>query len=185
MRATTGWTAVRGSTRWWAGLGDDTYVVDVATDKVTELAGQGTDTIETSLATFSLAALTAVENLTYTGTWNFNGYGQCPCQHHSLAASAMTSLNGGIGADTLIGGAGNDTYVVDNVGDVVDEGTGSGTDLVQAAASFDLSSALGDVENLTLTGAAAANGTGNGLINTIIGNSRRQCHRRQRRRRHS
>ncbi len=31
--------------------------------------------------------------------------------------------------------------------------------------------ALGDVENLTLTGAAAVNGTGNGLANTIIGNS--------------
>ena len=41
------------------GLGDDTYVVDVGTDMVTELANQGTDTIETSLATFSLAALTA------------------------------------------------------------------------------------------------------------------------------
>ena len=50
----------------------------------------------------------------------------------------MTSLNGGLGADTLIGGAGNDTYVVDNIGDVVDESAGSGTDLVQAAASFDL-----------------------------------------------
>ena len=72
---------------------------------------------------------------------------------------------------TLIGGAGNDTYVVDNAGDVVDETTGSGTDLVQAAASFDLSAGrLGDVENLTLTGTAAVNGTGNGLANTITGN---------------
>ena len=49
----------------------------------------------------------------------------------------------------LIGGAGNDTYVVDNAGDVVDESTGSGTDLVQSSVSFDLSTALGDVENLT------------------------------------
>ncbi len=83
----------------------------------------------------------------------------------------MTLLNGGAGADILIGGEGNDTYVVDNPGDVVDEGTGSGTDLVQAAASFDLSAVLGDVENLTLTGTAAVNGTGNGLANTIIGNT--------------
>ena len=57
------------------GLGDDTYVVDVSGDKVTELAGQGNDTIETSLASFSIAALTAVENLTYTGTGNFTGTG--------------------------------------------------------------------------------------------------------------
>ena len=64
------------------GLGDDTYVVDMATDKVTELAGQGNDTIETSLASFSLAALTAVENLTYTGSCQLHRHGQCPCQHH-------------------------------------------------------------------------------------------------------
>ncbi len=81
------------------------------------------------------------------------------------------TLNGGLGADTLIGGAGNDTYVIDNVGDVIDETAGSGTDLVQSAASFDLSTVLGDVENLTLTGTAAVNGTGNGLANTITGNS--------------
>ncbi len=35
-------------------------------------------------------------------------------------------MNGGAGADILIGGAGNDTYVVDNAGDVVDEGDGLG-----------------------------------------------------------
>ena len=83
------------------GLGDDTYVVDVATDKVTELAGQGNDTIETSLATFSLAALTAVENLTYTGIANFTGTG------NALA----NTITGGIGNDTFKGGAGGDTFV--------------------------------------------------------------------------
>ena len=30
----------------------------------------------------------------------------------------------GLGADTLVGGDGNDTYVVDNAGDVVDENDG-------------------------------------------------------------
>ena len=92
--------AALASTRWLAGLGDDTYVVGIATDKVTELAGQGTDTIETSLATFSLAALTAVENLTYTGTGNFIGTG------NGLA----NQITGGIGNDTLKGGAGGDTF---------------------------------------------------------------------------
>ena len=32
----------------------------------------------------------------------------------------------------LIGGAGNDTYVVDNAGDVVTETAGEGTDTVQS-----------------------------------------------------
>ena len=159
-----------GTDTMFGGLGDDTYVVDVSTDKVTETLNQGTDTIETSLATFSLAALTAVENLTYTGTANFTGTGNA-LNNAIRGGIGNDILNGGLGADTLIGGDGIDTYVVDNVGDVVDESTGSGTDLVQAAASFDLSTVLGNVENLTLTGTGAVNGTGNGLANTIIGNS--------------
>ena len=71
------------------------------------------------------------------------------------------------------GGLGNDIYVVDNAGDVVDETGGDGTDLVQSSVSFDLSGtkAIGDIENLTLTGTAAINGTGNALDNIIIGNS--------------
>ncbi|MBR0773201.1 calcium-binding protein, partial [Bradyrhizobium diazoefficiens] len=83
------------------------------------------------------------------------------------------TLNGGVGADTMLGGLGNDTYVVDNAGDVVDETGGDGTDLVKSSVTFDLSGskAIGGIENLTLTGAVAINGSGNALDNVIIGNS--------------
>ena len=65
------------------------------------------------------------------------------------------------------GGAGDDTYVVDNPGDVVTEAPNQGTDTVQSSISYTLGA---NVENLTLTGSGAINGTGNALNNVIFGN---------------
>ena len=58
--------------------------------------------------------------------------------------------------------------MVDNVGDVVIENANEGTDTVLAAISYTLGA---NVENLTLTGPANINGTGNALANSLIGNS--------------
>ena len=69
----------------------------------------------------------------------------------------------------MIGGTGNDTYVVDNVYDVVEEHAGEGTDTVIASVSYMLTA---NVESLVLAGrGGAVNGTGNGLDNVITGNS--------------
>jgi len=76
-------------------------------------------------------------------------------------------LTGWSGADTLIGGPGNDTYFVENSKDVVTENSNQGTDLVSSRLTYTLPA---NVENLTLTGTAAINGTGNGLNNTLNGN---------------
>ena len=67
----------------------------------------------------------------------------------------------------MAGGLGNDIYVVDNVGDVVTEADNAGTDTVRSSITYTLGA---NVENLTLTGAAAINGTGNALANIITGN---------------
>lgn len=77
------------------------------------------------------------------------------------------ALDGGTGNDTMAGGAGKDTYVVDNSSDIVTENSGDGTDTVQAGVTYSLAA---NVEDLTLTGSASINGTGNSLANTITGN---------------
>ncbi|KRR02770.1 hypothetical protein CQ12_06750 [Bradyrhizobium jicamae] len=81
-------------------------------------------------------------------------------------------LEGGAGADAMTGGDGNDVYDVDDAGDTVTEtnadlATG-GTDRVESSITYALGA---NIENLTLTGGDAINGTGNALGNTIIGNN--------------
>ncbi|MGO7309613.1 rhizobiocin, partial [Rhizobium ruizarguesonis] len=155
------------------GAGDDTYIVDHAGDIVTEAADAGTDTVRTTLASYTLGS--DVENLTYIGTVAFVGTG------NSLdntitggAAIDMLSggagndvLNGGAGADRLIGGEGNDTFIVDNAGDVVTEAANEGIDTVRTTLAAHTLAA--NVENLTYIGTAAFTGIGNLLDNVIIG----------------
>ncbi|MBY3383979.1 M10 family metallopeptidase [Rhizobium laguerreae] len=148
------------------GAGNDIYVVDTASDVVTELVSAGTDEIRTVLAAYSIAALVNVENLTYTGSANFTGTGNAFANTITGGAGNDT-LDGGAGADSLIGGAGDDTYSVDNAGDSVTEAADEGTDTVRTTlASYTLGS---DVENLTYIGTVAFVGTGNDLANTIRG----------------
>jgi Ca2+-binding RTX toxin-like protein len=78
------------------------------------------------------------------------------------------TLDGGAGVDSMAGSLGNDIYVVDDAGDVVTENLDEGIDTVQSFITY----TLGDnLENLTLTGTAAVNGTGNTLNNVLMGNS--------------
>lgn len=146
------------------GGGDDTYQVDNAGDTVAENADEGNDSVHSSVS-FTLAA--NVENLTLTGGWSLNGTGNMLA--NSLTGnSAANVLNGMGGSDTMAGGAGNDSYNVDNIGDVVNEWSNAGTDSVYSSVSFAL---LTHAENLTLTGSADINATGNWLSNNLVGNA--------------
>jgi Ca2+-binding RTX toxin-like protein len=158
------------------GAGDDTYIVSDASAIITELPGQGSDTV-LSAVTFALAA--NVEHLTLTGSDAANATGNAG--HNVLTGNAAANwlaggngndtlqgaggndtLNGGAGIDSMLGGAGDDLYYVDSAGDVVAEGVGNGTDTVQSTITFGIGA---NVENLTLTGTAAIDATGNSLAN--------------------
>lgn len=78
------------------------------------------------------------------------------------------TLDGGSGADQMRGWGGDDTYYVDNENDWVAEDSGSGNDSVISSITRTLEN---EVENLTLTGNAALNGTGNTVANRLTGNA--------------
>jgi len=146
------------------GTGNDYYVIDDSRDAITENANEGTDTIQ---ASFTYTLGTNLENLVLSPDLLINGTGNTG--NNVITGNALDNiLSGAAGADTMIGGGGNDTFVVDNVGDMVAENAGEGTDTVQSAVTYVLSA---NVENLTLTGTVAINGTGNALSNTLTGNS--------------
>ncbi|WP_223497620.1 peroxidase family protein [Pseudomonas sp. BF-R-16] len=113
-----------GADRMVGGAGNDTYIVDAATDVVVEVAGGGTDTVQTSLASYTLSG--NVENLTYTGVGNFAGSGN-GLNNVITAGAGNDTLNGGGGNDILTGNSGNDTLNGDAGNDQLVGGIGTDT----------------------------------------------------------
>jgi Ca2+-binding RTX toxin-like protein/subtilisin-like proprotein convertase family protein len=97
-----------------------------------------------------------INTLILTGTNNLVG----------VANNHGDSITSNTGIDTLVGGAGNDTYIIKNSADQIIENTNGGTDSVQSSVSFTLDS---NVENLTLTGTASLLAVGNSSNNIITG----------------
>ncbi|MFM7272608.1 MAG: DUF4347 domain-containing protein, partial [Gammaproteobacteria bacterium] len=155
------------------GAGDDVFIVETAGESVSELAGEGTDTVR-SAASFTLGA--NLENLQLTGGARIDGIGNSLANRIDGNAWANRleggegndTLAGASGIDTLVGGAGDDRFIIGDTVDTVIEAAGEGTDTVESTVSVTLAA---NVENLLLGGQSALNGTGNGLPNRLTGNS--------------
>jgi Ca2+-binding RTX toxin-like protein len=173
-----------GNDTMFGNVGDDTFVVDSAGDIVNELAGQGIDTVLTTLNSAWLNS--AVENLTFIGSGNFVGSGNALSNVMTGGAggdmlignagddvlignAGNDTLAGGAGNDAMSGGAGNDTYQVDSAGDSVTELANEGTDTVQTTLNAYTLGA--NVENLLFTGTGNFAGTGNAVANDMRGGS--------------
>ncbi len=162
-----------GADNMYGGKGNDIFYVDNADDVVHENSGQGVDTVVSSIS-YTLHAY--LENLTLRGSLPISGTGNTDSNTITGGSGANTliadigndTLDGGAGADTMYGGKGNDTYIVDNADDLVHESNGQGTDTIQSSISYTLAY---QVENLTLMGSSAVDGSGNVLSNVIMGNS--------------
>jgi Ca2+-binding RTX toxin-like protein len=147
------------------GTGANLFVVNNASDIVNVGSTHGVDTIQSSV---SYTASANVANLTLTGTSALAGTG------NSLAGTIIANtgndtLTAGSGADTLVGSStGTDLFVVNSASDVVSLGTSGTSDTIQSSASYTLPT---NVQYLTLTGTSALAGTGNNLLDLIVGNT--------------
>jgi Ca2+-binding RTX toxin-like protein len=149
------------------GDGDDTLNGLATDDNLIALGGDGNDTLIGGSAEDFFSGGDGDDTLTGNGGTDllFGDAGNDTLD----GGDGDDVLDGGADADDMAGGADNDTYFVDNAGDVVTENADEGMDSVVSSIDY----ALGpNVENLVLAeGAGNLNGTGNELANTITGNS--------------
>jgi Ca2+-binding RTX toxin-like protein len=147
------------------GAGNDIFNVSNPGTVVTETAGNGTDTVQTTLSSYQLPV--NVERLVYTGSGSFTSTATAAGETITGGTHADTLGDGGFASVTLRGGGGADTFIVTNTSTTVSEVAGSTNSTV--ATTLSSYSLGGNVQNLTYTGAAAFTGNGNALANTITG----------------
>ncbi|GAB2576801.1 hypothetical protein GCM10027034_03850 [Ramlibacter solisilvae] len=145
------------------GAGNDTYLVSSSVTVIQESPGGGIDSVSSSVS-FTLAA--EVENLLLTGSAQLAGHGNA-LANVITGNNAGDTLDGGLGADTLNGGTGNDLFLVDALGDVINDA--GGDDTVRSSIDGYVLGAPG-IENLELAGTAAS-ASGNASHNRITGNA--------------
>ena len=171
------------------GDGDDTYYVDNIDDVIIESSSSkgGNDTViirNSLLSRDNFSQFVGIENFIQEGETDAkisgdnnantlkgnagNNYIFGNGGNDSLFGyGGNDTIDGGQGIDVLDGGDGDDTYIINNVEDTIKDS--SGVDAVESSETITIVS-YKTVENLTLTGSKAINGTGNDNDNTIEGN---------------
>jgi Ca2+-binding RTX toxin-like protein len=156
------------------GTGNDIFIVDHGSDYIFEAAGGGRDVIY-SRTSYTLAAGVEIEVLSVIsqGAGTVIDLTGNELTNELYGNTERNFLDGGAGADHLAGLAGNDTYVVDALGDIVAENAGEGRDVVYARADYVLTAGQ-EIEVLSALVQAAASPlqlTGNGFAQEIYGNA--------------
>jgi Ca2+-binding RTX toxin-like protein len=160
------------------GLGNDIYNIRSATDNIIELAGGGTHDQAYASVSFALGSGDNIETL---GIIDASGLAAINLTGNEIAQfifgnAGANILNGGIDnlRDTLVGGIGNDTYIINSSVDIIIELPDGGfADRAKASVSFSLAADdyIEFLETTNAAGISAINLTGNGLSQTITGNA--------------
>jgi Ca2+-binding RTX toxin-like protein len=181
-----------GGARFYGGAGNDTYFVShynvrfdrPSSDYVFENAGEGYDRVATSVSYQLPSNVEVLEAVNLTDTYFLYLHGNDEANliignagHNELVGRGGDDvLIGGGGADTMwgdLGGiAGNDTFYVDNAGDVVFENSGEGIDRVYSSVSYELrpDASIEELGTDNWTATNALNLTGSNAAQTITGN---------------
>ncbi len=149
VKITVGAQAITG------GHGNDVYHVYNSADQISVAAGTPNETVD---ATVSYALPANIQNLVLQGS-GLTG----------TANSMDDSLTSTGGANTLVGGSGNDTFYVNTVGDKVVVGAVHGNDLIVSSVSYALPD---NVRSIQLTGTgltATANASGGDYLSSVGG----------------
>lgn len=163
-----------GSDTLIGGTGDDIYLVDLASDVITENADEGYDIVRSSASTYTLSD--NIERMELQGTADINCTGNA-LNNIIIGNSGANTIDGGDGGDLinagdgddiLIGGAGNDSLTGGNGNDTYQFTSGFGTDIINDASgasdaidfsAFNLNEAIGWV---------AQDGNGDSFVDRLI-----------------
>jgi Ca2+-binding RTX toxin-like protein len=150
------------------GKGNDLYQIK-AGDIYIENAGEGVDMIRTDMSYFVLPEhFEEIQAVSWSIGQTLIGNAADNRIIGTLLNDRSDTIDGGLGADLMIGYHGSDIYYVDNMFDVVSEEAHHGTaDEVRATLSTYTLAA--NVEKLTGFAGGRQSLAGNGLANTIVG----------------
>lgn len=146
-----------GADKMTGGIGNDTYYVDDIGDQVIEIAGEGTDTVVSTIS-FDLRRTVNIEHLMLSGTDNISGHGN----------ALDNTIKGNVGNNNISGGDGNDSINGGDGNDIIDGGRGNdyliggdGTDTV----TFKATATSGVTVSLEITNVRQnTGGAGNDFI---------------------
>jgi Ca2+-binding RTX toxin-like protein len=118
------------------GIGNDTYYIDDAGDIITELSGEG---VETVYSTLSYTAGQFIENITLLGSAAINAIGNA-LNNILIGNTGNNIINGGAGNDTIV----SSSYLGSSSSGVSTINGGDGNDIITANGLDNVSGGSGD-----------------------------------------